>query len=359
MGAMSLRRLAAGHACVDVYQGAVAALVPWFVTERAYSYAAVSALVLAASIMSSVTQPVFGLLTDRFAMPWLLPASTILSGTGIALTGVTGSYALTLAAVALAGLGVAAYHPESARQARLASRGNTGMAWFSLGGNLGFAGAPLLVALVANGPLIIVPALVGTVLSVRVAARRPPPSRPVRTGTSRPLAFAVLVAVVICRSIVFTGLSTFLALYAAGRGADGTIALFLLFLGGAAGTVIGGRLADRWNRVTVIRWSYLLTAVAVGGLLLSSGPLLYAFAVLTSAGLYVPFSLQITLGQDYLPSRAGTASGITLGLTVSAGGLAAPLLGLLADATSLRAALVPLAVLPVLAWALAARLGEP
>ena len=66
-----------GHACVDVYQGAVAALVPFFVAERAYSYAAASGVVLAASLLSSVVQPLFGALTDRRPMPWLLPLSAL------------------------------------------------------------------------------------------------------------------------------------------------------------------------------------------------------------------------------------------------------------------------------------------
>lgn len=144
-----------GHACVDVYQGAVAALVPFFVAERAYSYAAASGVVLAASLLSSVVQPLFGALTDRWAMPWLLPLSALLGGAGVALSGVMGSYALTLAVVAVSGIGVAAYHPEAARAARAASRGShTAMGWFSLGGNVGFALAPLLVAaVIATGGL--------------------------------------------------------------------------------------------------------------------------------------------------------------------------------------------------------------
>ena len=48
----SIALLAVGHACVDVYQGAVAALVPVFVAERAYTYAAASGIVLAASLLS-------------------------------------------------------------------------------------------------------------------------------------------------------------------------------------------------------------------------------------------------------------------------------------------------------------------
>ncbi len=132
-----------GHACVDIYQGAVAALIPFFVAERDYTYAVASGIVLAASLLSSVAQPMFGALTDRRAMPWLLPVSTLLGGVGIALSGLSGSYGLTLLFVAVSGVGVAAYHPESARVARLASEGShSAMAWFSLGGNIGFSARP-------------------------------------------------------------------------------------------------------------------------------------------------------------------------------------------------------------------------
>ncbi|MET9423286.1 MFS transporter [Streptomyces sp. NPDC006540] len=367
--------LSVGHACVDVYQGAVASLVPFFVAERAYSYAAVSGIVLAASVLSSVTQPVFGVLTDRWAMPWLLPVSTLLGGVGIALSGVSGSYGWTLVFVAVSGLGVAAYHPEAARVARLACRGShKGMGWFSLGGNLGFALAPLMVAaVVAVGglrlsPLFVVPALVGSVLCLPVLKSLEKDGRvrsgPVVTrGADDRGSFVKLSMAVICRSVVFVGLSTFISLYArqrtGGGAAAGTAALFVLYLGGAVGSVVGGHLAERWDRVVVSRWSYLATVVAVAGIVTVPGPVLYVFVALASAGLYVPFSLQVTLGQDYLPSRVGTAGGITLGLTVSAGGLAGPFIGQLADATSLRTALAPLVVMPVLSWLLLRNLPEP
>lgn len=67
----------------------------------------------------------------------------------------------------------------------------------------------------------------------------------------------------------------------------------------------------------------------------------------------------MTLGQDFLPRRVGTASGVTLGLAVSVGGLVAPALGALADATSLRTALVPLVALPALGRLLLCGLREP
>ncbi|MEQ0558514.1 MFS transporter [Amycolatopsis sp. NEAU-NG30] len=367
--------LSACHACVDVYQGSVAALVPFFVAERAYGYAAASGIVLAASVLSSVAQPLFGVLTDRWPMPWLLPVSTALGGLGIALSGLGGSYALTLVFVALSGIGVAAYHPESARVARIAAGGShTAMGWFSLGGNIGFAAAPLLVtAVMAAGglrmsPLLVVPALAGSVVCLPVlrALRRSagagtPAAGP--GGADDWVSFGKLSAAVVLRSIVFVGLSAFVALYArqraGGGAAAGSAALFVLYLGGAGGTVLGSRLAERRDRVTVLRRSALFTIGALAGVVFVPGPAFYLFVLLTSVGLYVPFSLQVTLAQDYLPARVGTAGGVTLGLTVSVGGLASPVIGTLADHTSLQTALAPLVLLPGLGWLVLRTLSEP
>ncbi|WP_318208538.1 MFS transporter [Streptomyces sp. SJL17-1] len=370
--------LAVGHACVDIYQGCVAALIPFFVAERDYGYAVASGIVLAASLLSSVAQPVFGALTDRWAMPWLLPVSTLLSGVGIALSGLTGSYGLTLVFVAVSGIGIAAYHPESARVARLAGGGShSAMSWFSLGGNVGFALAPIMVAVaIGHGslrwtPVLVLPALAGAALCVPVLRmlrilgrpRAGSSETPPATGSDDLTSFVKLSLAVVFRSVVFTGLSTFISLYAQqrteGNATAGTMALFLLFLGGAVGSVLGGYLANRYDRVHVSRWSYLVSVLAVAGVIHTPGPAMLLFVALTSAGLYVPFSLQVTLGQDYLPSRIGTASGVTLGLTVSIGGLTSPLLGHLADSTSLRTALTPLIAMPALSWLLFRTLPEP
>ncbi|MEV3961971.1 MFS transporter [Nocardia sp. NPDC050193] len=370
----SIFLLSSGHACVDVYQGAVAALVPFFVAERAYTYAAASGIVLAASLLSSVVQPLFGALTDRWSMPWLLPVATVVGGAGIAVTGLSGSYALTLIFAALSGIGVAAYHPEAARIARVASRGShTSMAYFSTGGNIGFALAPLLVAsTVAVGdlswtPLLLIPALAGSAMMVpvlRALLQRQAAGfeKFAPAGDDDIASFVRMSLAVVFRSIAFVGLSTFISLYISQRMGDrsvaGTVALFVLYLGGVIGSVLGGYLAARWDRVTVSRWSYVLTAVAIAGVVWVPGPGVYLLVALTSVGLYVPFSLQVTLGQDYLPSRVGTASGVTLGLTISIGGLANPVLGRLADAISLQVALIPLIVMPVLSSLLFCTLGD-
>jgi FSR family fosmidomycin resistance protein-like MFS transporter len=252
------------------------------------------------------------------------------------------------------------------------------MGWFSLGGNLGFAAAPLMVAAVVStgglrlSPLLVLPALVGSVLCLPVLralekrAARGPSGRTagaVPEVTEDRASFVKLSLAVVFRSIAFVGLSTFISFYvperAGGGTAAGTAALFVLYIGGAAGTVVGSRLADRWDRVTVVRISYLVASAAVAGVVFVPGPAIYVFVALTTAGLYVPFSLQVTLAQDYLPAHVGTASGITLGLTVSVGGLASPLIGSVADATSLQTALTPLILMPALSWLLFRTMPEP
>ncbi|WUG43274.1 MFS transporter [Kitasatospora sp. NBC_00458] len=360
-------------------------MIPFLVAGHGLGYLAASGVMLAATLLSSIVQPLFGALTDRWAMPWLIPAATVVAGAGVGAAGLFGSYPLVCAAVALSGIGVAAYHPESARLARAASgAGHTRMGWYSLGGNIGFALAPLLTGpvLAAGGlaatPWLVLPALAAAVLTAPVvrslAARTAAAQAAARAGAGRDgagrddwPAFLRLSAVIGCRSVVFVGLSAFVALFAgqrfgggAGGGSGaGTAALFALFAGGAVGTVLGGWLAGRWGRVRTVRWAYAAAVPAVAGLLLVPGPALYGFAAAVSLALYVPFSLQVTLGQDYLPSRIGTASGVTLGLAVSVGGVAGPVIGLLADHVGLRAALAPLALLCAVSWWIARGLPEP
>jgi FSR family fosmidomycin resistance protein-like MFS transporter len=366
--------MAVGHACVDVYQGAVPALVPFLVAERQLGYVAVSGIALAGTLLSSIVQPAFGVLTDRRPLTWLIPVSMTTAGLGIALAGVGDSYAAVWLAVALSGLGVAAYHPESARLARAVSGGShVAMSWFSVGGSIGFALAPVLVTpiVTAGGlsatPFLVVPALAGAFLTQRA----------IRSHTDgvavRPLdrpglrddwpSFLRLSVIMVCRSIVFVGLGTFIALYAEQRVGGGTTAgasaLFVLFAAGAVGTLLGGRFAARYGRIRTLRAAYAATAPALAGVVFVPGPALFGFLAVGAITLSIPFSLHVTLGQDFLPGRVGTAGGMTLGLAVSVGGLATPLLGTIAEHGSLRLALATLIGLAVAGWLVGHTLTEP
>jgi FSR family fosmidomycin resistance protein-like MFS transporter len=373
---MNRRRLATlttSHLVDDLYQGAVPALVALMVLARGYSYTAATGLTLAATVLSSVAQPAFGLLTDRRPMRWLLPTGLALAGIGIGLAGMSEDYALTWAAIALSGLGVAAYHPEASRAARDAAGGTAvGMSWFALGGNIGFAVGPtattavLLATGLGGTPLLAVPAVVAAaVLAFGRSAPSPRSSAPAaRAGTSRWRPFLWLTGAVIARSVVFFGASSLIALYLRQRfGADpatASSALTVLLGVGAAATLVGGRLADRLGRVRTIRAGHALAVPALVGLVAApSLPLAFLATALLGVALYIPFSVQVTLGQDYLPDRVGTASGVTLGLAVSAGGLLAPALGALADHTDLGTALAVLTVAPLAALFVTTRLPEP
>jgi len=367
--------LSAGHMTADLCQGAVPALLPFFVAQRGYSYGAASALVLAATVASSIIQPIFGHLSDRRALEWLMPAGVLAGGIGIALTGVAPSYAATFAAIVLSGIGVAAYHPEASRFANYASgeRQATGMSLFSVGGNVGFALGPIVVTplvllLGLPGTLFVVvaPALVAVVLIAELArlrSLRPPGGRPATVAADEPddwPAFARLGAAVSLRSISYFGLMTFVPLWFVqeldtSKGvANGALAAMLS--AGALGTLVGGRLADRHTpRLVFVVSMALATPLTIAFLFAPPVP-----AILLLAGVggvtIATFSVTVVIGQRLLPGHVGVASGVTLGLAIGIGGVGASLLGLLADAQGLRAPLEVVAVLPLLTMALAASL---
>jgi FSR family fosmidomycin resistance protein-like MFS transporter len=363
--------------CDDIYQGMVPALLPFLVIERHYTFAAVSGLTLAATVLSSVAQPAFGWLTDRRPRRWIIPAGITAASLGVGAVGLFSSYLLTWLAIALSGLGVAAFHPEAARAARQAAGDSTrAMSVFALGGNVGYALGPLLATpvLLLTGvrgtPLLILPGLVmaavllarlGRVLDGRAGRRR---ASMLPVGSDDWPAFGRLTAVVVVRSVLFFGLSTFVALYFIGElgasTAQANAVLTLFLVSGAIGTLLGGWLADRAGRLVCIRFGFLLAIPAMAGLaVVTDRTLAIALVVLTGIAVYLPFSVFVVLGQDYLPNRIGTASGVTVGLAVSVGGLAAPALGALADATSLRTVFTVLVALPVVALALSTLLSDP
>jgi MFS transporter, FSR family, fosmidomycin resistance protein len=372
--------LSLGHLCVDLCQGALPALLPFLIAAHHWSYGQASALVLATTICSSIVQPLFGHLSDGRSLPWLMPAGVAVAAIGISLAGVAGDYGVTFAVVAISGLGVAAYHPEASRFANYVAgeKRATAMSLFSVGGNAGLALGPAIVTPLAlafglsGTPLVaVVPLAVAALLVVelpRLTGFRPAAA----TGAARPgdeaaepdqwRPFVRLTLAIAARSVVFFGLTTLVPLYFVGElgTSKGTAnaALTVMLACGAIGTLIGGRLADRFSRRVVLRTSLgVLTPLMV--VMLSGGPAVAIVALaFIGAATIATFSVTVVMGQEYLPGRLGVASGVTLGLSIGVGGVAAAGLGALADATSLRTALEVVAVLPLPAVALALSLPE-
>ena len=370
--------LTSTHVVDDLYQGAVPALLPFLALERHYSYIGLTGITLAATFLASVVQPGFGALTDRYRnLGWLVAAGLLVAGLGIGLSGLGDNYLITWFAVAASGVGVAAYHPEATRTARgMAGDSTQAMSWFSVGGNAGIALGPIIVTPVLlatrlhGTPLLALPAVV---MAGVLAVRRPwrEAARP-RPGGSRASAgrsddwrgFARLTVVVVLRSIAYFGLASLLALFAIRHfhqsAAVGSAVLTVFIASGVIGTLSGGWLADHWQRIGTLRLGYGLAAAAV--VLVVAAPdvaVLFVGAFVLGIVLFAPFAVQVTLGQDFLPNRIGIASGVTLGLATSAGGVVAPLFGLLADTYGLPAALGTTAVFPAVACALTFLLRDP
>ena len=102
-------------------RASIPALIPFLIAQRGYSFSAAGALLLVVTVGSSIIQPLFGAVSDRLQLSWLMPVGVALAAVGIAGAGLAPSFALTCLLVGIGGLGVAAFHPEGARYANYAS----------------------------------------------------------------------------------------------------------------------------------------------------------------------------------------------------------------------------------------------
>lgn len=367
--------LSGGHLAVDFAQGSVPALIPFLQQRFQLGYALAATLLLAVTTSSSLVQPLFGLRSDRRGALWLIPAGVLLAAVGIGGATVAPEYPIVLVLVLVGGLGVGAFHPEGAKLAAYASgrKRASGMSYFNVGGNTGyalgaFATGQLVVALgLAGGLLAMVPVFAASLALARFAPRfadlRPaivgaadPPDR------DNPKAMWLLGAVIALRSVPWFTLQAFVSLWFVSLGhsrAYGNRVLFLMLLAGALGTLAIGPVADRIGlRRTLIGTQALVTPlmlvfVYVGG---AAGVLAL---MLIGACVVGTFGITMVLSQLYLPRHVGMASGLSTGMTMGMGGLAAVGLGAVADAIDLKNALAISALPPLLGIVLGLQLPAP
>jgi FSR family fosmidomycin resistance protein-like MFS transporter len=364
MDRRALGKLSAGHGAVDFASGSIPALIPFLVAEFDLDYAAAGVLMLAVTASSSLVQPLFGLWSDRRGALWLLPGGLALAAIGTALVTVAPSYRVAVVVTIVAGIGVAAYHPEGAKFAAYASsrRRASGMSLFNVGGNLGYALAPIVVtALVlwlglTGGVLIAIPGLLVAVALTRALpqlASLRPAAGGVRgaSGEARVGAMVILVGVILLRSVAWFTLLTFVPLWVVSQGGtegEGNRELSLMLVSGVVGTLVLGPVADRLGlrRTLLVTQAALLPLILVfleiGGIAGTLALMAVGFCVVGT------FGITIVLSQLYLPHQTGMASGLSVGLAMGIGGIAAVALGGLADAVDLETALVTAAVAPAL-----------
>lgn len=366
------------HAVNDLYQGLVPALLPLMMSERGYSYTAATGLVLAANGISSAAQPVFGIYADRRPRAWLIPLGFLVAALGLVLAVQSADYRVTWLAIALSGLGIALYHPPATVAARAAGvLSQRAMSIFAVGGTAGAACAPLLASLLVEQGLIMrmcllaAPALVMAVIWLAAASPSPTadllPNQPTMSSGDCVgndwHAFALLVAIIVLWSIPYVAVMSTLALHVTrDLGATpvlGAAALTAFTLGDAAGTLFGGWLADSKGRLVAVRSGYLMMVPSLAGLIWAPSPqIAIVCAGLFGTAMFIPFSAKVTLAQDQLPQSPAMASGIALGLALSAGGLASPAFGLIADAWGLGVLLGTALAVIVLAGAMSLLLQD-
>jgi len=349
----------------DLYMPVIAAILPLLISTRGYSYLLAGLLVTSYNLTSSVSQPIFGWLSDKKGWQVHISVSVLISAVFIGLMGVVEPYPLLLACAALAALGHACFHPHALTMvSRLATSLNRGKvtALFVVGGNVGYALGPILAGaiIVTFGlpglPLLVIPALVMAFVlrkSTLYPAGRHAPSRISPAGPVTFSSFAPVLTLFSASTLrawaVFAAIA-FLPPFLVLRGLDiftANLVVTLMLLAGVAGQVSGGILSDIYGKKEFVILGLVFSIPAFGAFLATEGLLSLAALLVFGFALWSSFALTVAMAHELMPDHVGLTSGLMLGVAVGAGGLGVAATGLIADRLSLDAALstIPLLVI--------------
>lgn len=363
-----------GHLCCDINSGALPAVLPFLMVNKGITYAQAAGLTFALSSLGSVIQPLFGIMSDKQTRPWMMSIGIFLAGCGISILGWLDSYWMMFLAVALTGVGSALFHPDGGRMANFVAgeHKGRGISNFSVGGNFGGIIGPALVLLGINlagmkGTIILaVPSFAmaaflftqNRCLSSFANEGKQTTATANKAGQKDDwIGFFKLTGVVFLRSILVTGITTFIPLFwlnvlMQSENVSSMTTSIIAFTGAAA-TLIGGRLGDRIGFNRVIHIGLALTGPCLAVIVLSDSVLLSTIMLIPmTMVLYISFSPAVAMGQNLIPNHIGLASGMTMGLASSFGGVVSPLLGTLGDNVGLTPVLWILVVTAVLAGAM-------
>lgn len=377
--------VALSHFAVDVNNGSLAAILPFFVTYYGMDYTSIAGLMFASSFLSSIIQPIFGWLADKTSFKWFMPLGVLMAGLSLSATGFLKDYWSIFAAVTIMGAGAAIFHPEAARLVNAISgkeRG-AGMSIFSVGGNAGFGLGPLIAVflittfgmkglgfyggfcLLTGGALIILAPKMRAIAQEIKAQEKQENVKDVDEAAENDWpSFVKLTATIAFRSTVYTSISSFLPMFCikilGASHAVGSATLSIIALLGVIATLVGGKLSDKIGYVKTIRYGSALLVLTTALLVFTKNIYVVFLMLLPLAfamqGTYAAF---VVLGQSYLAKSIGFASGITLGLSFSIGGIMVPGLGRFADTYGLESAMILVVVIASLCALSTLFLPEP
>ena len=351
------------HCINDFGQGSLAALIPFFIANFGLNYYQSATIIFCNTVVASIAQPALGYVADRWRVPWFIPVGFSITLVSISAIALATSYEMILALSLIAGLGAALFHPEAALLVNRMQSNELGnaMGRFAVGGSAGFALGPLLAggvyvfgahflwvftAIALLGVLLYLYAFTGEADTTN-AGESKSSAKSTNTGANDWVSFGKLFFVIASRSILFSVLSIFIPiLYITvinGEARASSLALTMYFAMGAVLTYMGGALSDKLGFLKTVRLGNLIFLPSV--LVFIFVPNIWGFfgAMIPMAfGVFSQYGPITVLGQKYLAKNAGFASGVTLGLGITLGGLAAPYIGHLADIYDVQTALMTL-----------------
>lgn len=370
-GAVALTLFSIGHFLVDIYSGSMGIFQPLLLNRLGISLTQAGLLGGLLAFSSSITQPLYGYLSDRYRSRLFSALAPAVAGVCIALLGASPSYHSALLFAVLGGVGVASFHPQASAWAAAGMRRNRArwMSVFITAGTLGIAFSPEFYSTfvgIFGFQRILWTALPGILISLALLAWVRPPEDVHRRSRAfdwapfravwRPM--TILYCGVFFHSAVQVTYAQFLALYLyRERGyplAAAAWALTLYLMAGAIGGFAGGYIADRFGARRVILLSFALSVPFMVIFFLTKG--WWSVPSLAVGGLILLFTIpvNVVVAQDLAPSQAGTVSAFLMGFAWGAAGLIfIPLTGWVAQRTSLHTALFALLVFPLLGWWLA------
>lgn len=342
------------HMLNDIMQSLLTSLYPLLKENYALDFVQIGLLTFAFQVTASLLQPAVGVITDRWPMPFSLPAAMLSTCAGLITLAFAHHFSVLVLGACLIGIGSAIFHPEASRVARLASGGRHGLAqsFFQVGGNTGTAIGPLLAAFIVipHGQSFLswfsLIALLGfAVLSGvsvwymrhrRSNAGRPQPSRTLPLpGRQVATTLLILVILVATKNAYLASLSSYFTFYTIDKfGVDVQEAQILLFLflgASAAGVFFGGPIGDRFGSRSVIWFSIL--GVIPFALMLPYANLFWTCVLVVVIGFIFSsaFSAIVVFAQELVPGRVGMIAGLFFGFAFGFGGIGAAVLGLFAD----------------------------
>ena len=350
----SLIVLMSGHFFNDILVGVLPVLFPAFKSEFGLSNAQLGLIALAYAVASSLTQPLFGYISDLFRRWWLTPLLVLWSGFWVGLYGFASSYAQIFVVAVLAGLGSAAFHPLGATNAvRVVGERNrnASMSLYTVAGSTGFAFGPLVAVLLTgqfgrHGMLgfTVMSAIAATIMATEMRRIRAIDDRTVERSAigqdqQEPAQCGTLIRVIVSvmlRSMTIMAILQFTPVWFDELGYSSTFygaLVTVVMLAGAAGVMVGGWLADRVGGKMVVVGSMALSVPLL--LLYTQFPGRGSFVSGSAFGLASDASTAIALlaAQRLLPGRTGLASSTILGIGFVSGGLGVPVIGSIIDST--------------------------